>query len=202
MAFDYTTPTEAFDYGNSAGTATDPVNEAGVMARCVTGVSRAIDAWCHQAFSAETYTDAKLTGVVDRDGVLNVYPSVPVMSAPTAAAYRYGASSVWLSLDLANLDIIEASHGCTVRFLGQDFTALRFHRIQVQMSYSGGYADLTALPSDLRWYATALSWLTYQRRTAPMDRTAIPELGVVINPGAWPVDIRQGLRRYMKVVAQ
>lgn len=70
----------------------------------------------------------------------------------------------------------------------------------MRLTYTGGWADASALPSDFTWYAQALAWLSYQRRSAPMDSTAMPELGIVINPGVWPADIRQGLGRYKKVV--
>jgi hypothetical protein len=202
VAFDYCSPQDAFDYGNSAGTATDPVNEYAVMVRLVTAISRAIDNYCQQAFSAETYTADVLRGVVDRDGVLTCYPAVPVMSAPTVAEYRYGAAAGWLPLAAANADVVEAKSGAVVRFLGSDLSSIRAQRIQVRMSYTGGYASQAVLPSDLAWYASALAWLTYQRRSAPMDVTAVPEMGIVIRPGAWPVDIKQGLQEYVKVVAK
>ena len=200
MTFDYCTAAEAFAYGGSAGTATDPVNEAAVMAQVVTAVSRQIDGWCEQAFSQASYTSQVLRGVVDVDGVLTCYPPVPVMDAPSAAVYRYGAFASWLPLTVTDADVEEAPYGCTVRFLGASALALRGIRISIQLTYQGGYADAAALPSDLAWVARALSWLTFQRRSAPMDATAMPELGIVINPGVWPADIRQTLGHYKKVV--
>lgn len=200
MAFDYCTVREAFDYGNNEGNATNPVNEAGVMARCVTAVSRAIDNRCHQNFSSETYTEQVLHGVVDTDGTLTCYPPVPTMSAPSVAEYRAGNGATWLSLGGATIDIEEANHGATVRFLGLDLSAIRFGRIQVRLSYSGGYADLAALPADLRWAAQALAWFEYKRREATQDQTAIPELGIITIPGQWPANVRQILDDYTKVV--
>jgi hypothetical protein len=197
--FDYCAPTDAFSYGNSAGTATDPVNEAAVMQQVVTAVSRAIDGYCGQVFYEQAYSAQVLRGVVDADGVLTCAPPVPVMDVPTVAEYRYGASTSWLPLTVADADVEEQPHGCTVRFLGSNFLVLRAARIQVRLTYQGGYANVEALPSDLAWCAQALSWLTYQRRSAPMDSTAMPELGIVINPGVWPADIRQTLNRYKKV---
>jgi hypothetical protein len=200
MAFDYCTAAEAFAYGGSAGTATDPVNEAAVMATVVTAVSRMIDQYCSQVFSIETYTDQVLRGVVDTDGVLTCYPAVPTMQQPTAAAYRIPASSIWHVLTPSNADVEDAPSGCTVRLFDTDLSAVRFSRLRVRLTYQGGYANAAALPHELAWCARALSWLTFQRRSAPMDATAMPELGVVINPGVWPADIRQTLNRYVKVV--
>lgn len=199
MAFDYTTPGDCFAYGNSAGTATDPVNEMAVMAQVVTAISRAIDGYCEQTFCLDTIIDARLRAVIDADGVLTCYPPVPTISAVTAASYRLGADATWQTLAAADLDIEEAPYGCTVRALGLDLRGSRNQRAAVRLSYTGGYADLAALPKDLAWYATQLSWFTYQRRSAPMERTAVPELGVLIIPGQWPADIRNGLNRYKKV---
>lgn len=201
MAFDYCTAAEAFAYGNSDGSAVDPVNESAVMASVVTAVSRAIDGYCVQAFSRETYTDRLLRGVVDRDGVLSVSAGAPVVPTLSAASYRVGAALAWESLTVSDAEILEAESGATIRFLGTDLSLMRFRRVTVKATYTAGYADLAAVPRDLRWAAQALAWLAYQRRSAPMNSTAMPELGIVINPGAWPPDIKQILNRYLKVVA-
>lgn len=199
--FNYCTVQDAFQYGNSAGSSTDPVNEQAFMAaRIIPQVSRAIDRYCQQFFSMDTYTAQVLKAVVDRDGVLSCYPSVPTMSAPTSTEYRSGNSATWLSLSGA--DVEESIHGCTVRFLGQDFSGIRLQRIQVRMSYTGGYADISALPDDLRGAAYQLCWYEFQRRSATQDQTAIPELGITIIPGSWPANIRRTLDHYRKVIAQ
>lgn len=201
MAFDYCTAAEVFAYGNSAGQSTDPVNESAFMAtKIIPSLSRMIDNYCEQAFSLATYTDKILKGVVDADGVLTCYPSVPTMTTPTATEYRYGNLANWLSLSGA--DVIEQNHGCIVRFLGGSLLAIRGKRIQVRMSYEGGYADLASLPEDLRGAARGLAWYEFQRRSAPMDQSAIPELGVVIIPGNWPANYRRVLDDYRKVIAQ
>ncbi len=201
MAFDYCTVSQAFEYGNSAGTATDPVNEAAVMARIVTAVSRAIDGYCEQAFSLETYDLQHLRGVIDVDGALVAYPPVPTLQPPTAALMRFrveGWSSEWVPLSLAGIEVFPSPAGAQVRFY-ERFIGVRHKRAEVKLSYVGGYASPSALPADLSWAAAALSWLTYQRRSAPMDVTAMPELGVVVNPGMWPHDIKQLLNRHKKV---
>lgn len=198
MAFDYCAAGDAFAYGNVSGNATDPVNEAAVMARIVTAVSRKIDGYCEQYFSRDSYVDQRLRGVVDRAGVLLARPPVPTLALPTAASYRVGTSSTWLALDLRTIDIVGSLSGALVRFLA-DYHALRFDTIDIKLSYVGGYVSAAAMPDDLVDAAIALSWLSYQRRSAPMDTTAMPELGIVIRPGAWPDDIRMTLNRYRKV---
>ena len=200
MAFDYCTTAEAFTYGNSAGNATDPVNERAAMAFIVTAVSRAIDNRCQQSFSTTTYVDHRLNGTIDRDGVLSVHPPAPILSTPSAASWRFGAATTWNPLTLTDVDVVENSHGAVVRFLGNDLLDWRFGRISVRMSYVGGYADRAAMPADLKLAAQAASWYEYTRRSAPQDKTAIPEMGVVITPGQWPANILRILDDYMKMV--
>lgn len=198
--FDYTMPAAVFAYGNSAGIATDPVDESAVMAELVTGYSRAIDQYCNQAFSADAYTNQELRAVVDVEGVMTCYPKVPVMSTPSAASYRRGSSSSWVDLSASALDVEENTFGCVVRTLDQDFSGQRGQRLLMRLSYTGGYADLAALPSDFEWAMRALCWWAYQKRSAPADKTAIPEMGIVIVPSNWPPHIKGMFKPYVRQV--
>lgn len=201
MAFDYTTPTNVFNYLNSAGTATDPVNEGAEMQRLVTGMSRAVDQWCNQQFSIATYVLQELRARVDVEGVLTCYPAVPVMSTPTAADYRQARSSNWVPLSTTQIDIEENTFGCVVRTLDQAFSSLRGVRLQMRLSYTGGYADLAALPADLSWAMDALCGWAYQKRSAPIDATAAPAFGQLYIPSNWPGHIKQMFGNYKRWVA-
>lgn len=200
MAFDYTTSANVFAYGNSAGTGTDPVNESTVMGQLVTGMSRALDVYCNQAFSLANYVDQRLRAVVDAEGVLTCYPAVPVVASISAAAYRLGSSSSWVELSTSQLDTEENTFGCVVRTLDQNFLAQRGGRLQMRLSYVGGYADFAALPSDFEWNVRRLCWWAYKKREAPIEKTAIPEMGVLLIPSSWPKDIREALRSYVRQV--
>lgn len=199
-AFDYTTAANVFAYGNSAGTATDPVSEAAVMASAITGMSRAIDQYCNQTFYQQAYTNEALRAVVDVEGVLTCYPAVPTMSVPTAASYRRGASSSWVTLDTTLLDVENNTFGCVVRTLDQTFLSQRGQRLLLRLSFTGGWADLAAVPSDFEWAMRALCWWAYQKRSAPSEKTAIPEMGVLIIPGNWPSHIKGMFRNYLRQV--
>jgi hypothetical protein len=198
--FDYTTPASVFAYGNSAGTGTTPVNEAAVMAQLVTGMSRALDQYCNQAFSVATYTAQVLRGIVDLDGVLTAWPAVPTISSITAAAFRVGNSAAWQELTASDLDIEEHGFGCEVRLLGRDLSSYRGGRIQVRLSYTGGWANLSAVPSDFEWATRALCWWAYQKRSAPIDKTAYPDMGMVVVPSNWPTHLKQMFRNYVRQV--
>lgn len=200
MAFDYTTSANVFAYLNSAGTATDPVNESAVMGQLVTGMSRALDVYCNQQFSQASYSAQQLRAVVDVEGALTCYPTVPTMSAPSAAAYRLGNSSSWVDLSTAQLDVEENSFGCVVRTLDQNFLAQRGGRLLMRLSYTGGWANLAAVPGDFEWAMRRLCGWAYKKREAPIEKTAIPEMGVLIIPSSWPKDLRESFRSYVRQV--
>jgi hypothetical protein len=200
VAFDYTSAANVFAYGNSAGTATDPVNEATVMGSLITGMSRAIDQYCNQAFSAATYTQEQQRALIDADGVLTCWPAVPTMAAPSAADWRQAKNSSWTSLDVASLDVEQNTFGCVVRVLDKTYLSYRGQRLQMRLTYTGGYANLAALPADFEWAMRALCWWAYQKRSAPQDKTAIPDLGVLIIPGNWPPHIKGMFKSYVRQV--
>lgn len=199
MAFDYCTVPEVFAYGGSAGAATSPINEAAMMAEVITATSRAVDSACHQNFSRETYTQQRLRATIDADGVLTCYPPVPLIVGITELRYRIGAALDWQTSDLSAVDTDDRPHGSTVRLLNAGLLAVRQQRVVVQLSYTGGYADRAAMPEDLRWATRAACWYEYQRRTAPMDKTAMPSMGIVVIPGDWPKHITSKLADHTKV---
>lgn len=200
MAFDYTTKARIFAYGSSAGTATDPVNEDAEMGIILAGMSRAIDTYCNQAFSVATYTQEVLRAQIDAEGVLTCYPAVPTMATPTAADWRLAKSSSWTALIISGLDIEQNTFGCVVRVLDGGYLSYRGARLQMRLSYVGGWANLEAVPSDFQLAMDALCWWAYQKRSAPQDQTAIPELGVLIIPGNWPPHIKGMFRSYVRQV--
>lgn len=199
MAFDYCTASEAFAYGGSAGASVDPVDEQGLMASIVTGASRAIDTFCRQFFSRETYAQQVYPGKVDREGALVINLPVPLVVSVSALEYRVSGGS-WLSADLSATDWTDATQGALLTWWTAGLLAARGRPIQARLSYVAGYADHDSMPADLRWAARAVAWYEYQRRSAPMDKTAMPGMGVVIVPGDWPPHIRNRLAPYARVV--
>lgn len=197
---DYTTAADVFAYGNSLGTATTPVNEGTVMGNLITGMSRGIDRYCNQVFSGATYTDQVLRAQVDLDGVLTCYPPVPAITSISAASYRGGASARSIELATSDLDIEQNTFGCVVRVLNRSFVELRGARLQMRLTYVGGWAALSDVPADFVWAMRALCWWAYQKRSAPTEKTAIPEMGVLVIPGNWPGHIKQMFKNYVRQV--
>lgn len=201
MAFDYCTPAEAFGYGGSAGNSSDPINEQAMMADVVTACSRAIDTACHQTFYRETYTDQRYRARIDRSGILTIAVGVPTIASITAASYRVEGGLSWLSPDLSEADTEEHPYGTIVRFLTSGLLGVRGGRVDVKLSFTGGYASASVMPADLRWACKAAAWYEYQRRSAPLDKTAMPSMGIVIIPGDWPKHITSKLAAYTRPVA-
>lgn len=193
---DYTTVDLVKLYGNLTQSGDDPL-----LANLITGYSAQADEFCHQVFGQATYTNRVLTAVIDRDGVLMCYPPVPTMSSPTVFSWRYGSRSTWTDVTLSLLDVETRDSGCVVRVLDSDYGIYRGQRVQVKLSFTGGYADVNSLPADFELAFRRLVWWGYKLREAPLGKTAIPALGeIVIPPSNWPRDIREALRPYVRQV--
>ena len=191
---DYTSPELVKRYGNTNGAGDDDV-----LADLVTGYSGQVDTYCRQNFSQATYTDWIGRGTVDRDGVLMVYPPVPTLSVPTAAALRVGNVATWTDISVSLLDVESANHGAIVRVLGSDFGAYRNRRLQIKLTFTGGWADPDAIPDDFELAVRRLVWWGYKLREAPMNKTAMPALGqVVIPPSGWPKDVCESFKPYRR----
>jgi len=198
--FDYTEPNLVFGYGNSDGSAVTPVVEGSLMADLVTGMSRALDVYCNQTLYGASYTAEPYRALVDQEGVLTCYPAVPTMAQPTAAAWRVGRSSVWTTLNAAALDIEINTFGCVVRVVDSDYLPWRGQRVQMRLTYTGGWANLAAVPADFAFATRRLCWWAYQKRSAPIDQTAIPEMGILTIPSNWPKDLKDAYRQYVRQV--
>lgn len=191
---DYTSTANVKTYGNVTGSGDDALIDG-----LVTAYSAQVDAYCHQVFGQATYTDQVLPAHIDRDGVMKCYPAVPTMTTPTAFSWRYGRSSTYTTIEASKLDVEERPSGCLVRVLDADYRVYRGRRPFVKLSYTGGWANLAAVPADFEMAARRLVWWAYKLREAPMGKTAMPGLGqVIIPPSGWPRDVREAFRPYVR----
>jgi len=194
---DYTTVAAVKTYGPI-----DTSNDDGLLGSLVTAVSAALDQYCNMAFSFATYTNQVQRATIDRDGLISFRLPVPTISALTALAWKLGTSLTWTAIDLTVVGAVEQildENGSTVRVITPTFLQYRGSaRMQVQLSYSGGWAALAAVPTDFELMARRLTWWTYKKREAPVDKTAMVDTGIVIIPSSWPPDIKQGLRNYVR----
>jgi hypothetical protein len=198
MAIDYTTSANVLAYGKSQG---GSAGEPALLVDLVTAVSRKVDEYCHQNFSAGAVTDERVYALIDAAGVLLAYPPVPTVSTISAATLRVGNTTTTTDLVAADWDIENRHDGAILRLFGRDYRAQRSSRPPaLVLSYTGGWTDLDDVPADFEWLVRRACWWEYKKREAPMEKTAIPEMGMVIVPQSWPIDLIQGFGPYMRTL--
>lgn len=196
--FDYTTTANVFAYGQPQGSPT--VAESTLMASLITGISRTLDEVCNQTLYQQTYTQQVNRAQVDADGILIAWPAVPTISSLTAADWKQSNSTTWNSISLTNTayrELWDATFGAQVRFLG-NYLGIRGSRPSVRLSYTGGWANIAAVPSDFEWAMRTICWWEYKKREAPISTMANPSLGVVIVPASWPDHISLKFRPFVR----
>jgi hypothetical protein len=196
--FDYTTSANVFAYGQPSGTPS--AGETTLMASLVTAISRTLDTYCNQTLYATTYSQQVNRAQVDVDGILLAWLPVPTLSALTAADCKPANSTTWNSISLSDASHYELSatnSGSQVRFLG-DYSILRGSRPQLRLSYTGGWADIAAVPSNFEWAMRTICWWEYKKREAPISTMGNPSMGIVIVPASWPDHIREKFRPYVR----
>jgi hypothetical protein len=185
---DYTTLASVKAYGDSgSGTSKDAL-----INNLITEYSRALDRYCSQSFYQQTITAAKYRAIVDKAGLLTFYPPVAQVNTVSTASWRFRGINSWNTLDPTVIDIANSDHGSVLRVYGLDFSSNRNTALEVQITCTAGVA-LNSLPEDLALTATRLAWWGFKKSSAPMEKTAMPEMGVLIIPTSWPSDIKQML---------
>jgi hypothetical protein len=196
---DYTSRDNVKAYGN---TSTVTAGADALLDDLVTALSRQLDTYCCQVFAQQTYTSQVRKAAIDRDGLLLCWPAVPTMSTPTAAQWKPGNSMTWYDLNITTdgaVEVEEQRSGCVLRFLGNNLATYRAAaRIQVRLSYTGGWETLDDVPEDFEYLARRLVWWAFKKRDAPIDKTAMPQLGQLIIPSNWPADLREGFSPWKK----
>lgn len=190
---DYTTTTDVFAYGDVSAPS---ANQTAVMAEVITAVSRRIDKMCTMNFSYTTYTNTPFPVRVDKDGLLTFYVPSPTVTTLTSASLRIGNQAGVLSLDLTNAEIEPHDFGTKIMLFGQDFFRFRETTLKLKATCAGGWATLNAVPYDFNLAATQYTWFVFKKREAPMQTTAVPELGIITLPAAVQPEIMDTFKRY------
>lgn len=191
---DYTTTADVFAYGDVQAPS---VNQTAVMNKFVTAVSRKVDKICTMNFSYGSFTN-KLTPVrVTNDGVLTLYANSPTMTTVSAINLRAGNNPNLLPVALDNMEVLSYNYGTKISIYGLDYMQFRELRtFRAYMTYAGGWATLADVPDDFQYAIQRFTWFSYQQRSAPMQTTAVPELGMITLPAAVPPDVMDVLKRY------
>jgi len=172
-----------------------------LMGSIVSAVSRMLDNWLNQVFAQQTYTAEVYRAQIDTDGILQCWPACPTMAAPSAIAWKRAFDTSWNDISGATVEIDTSNSGSQFRVLNPNLLLYRGARVQLRLSFVGGWSSLGAVPPAFEWGARRAAWIEYKKRDqADMGRTAIPELGVVITPGEWPADLKRTFANYKRVV--
>lgn len=194
----YTTRDNVFAIGNVLNASTA---EQQVMDAIVVAISRQVDSWLNQVFAQQTYAAQVYRAQIDTDGVLQCWPACPTMQAPTAIEWKQAADVAWQDISTATIDIVESASGCQFRVLSPNLLGYRGNRMLLRLSFTGGWATLGDVPADFEYGVRRACWMEYKKRDqAEMGKTAIPELGVIVTPSAWPDDLKRVFSDYKRVV--
>lgn len=195
----YTTTDNVFTMGNVLAPS---AAERSLMDTLVVAVSRQIDTYLNQVFAQQTYTSQVYRAQIDTDGVLQCWPACPTMQAPTAIAWKRAFDTTWTDISSSAItEIDESSSGCQFRVLSPNLASYRGARVQLRLTFTGGWADLSAVPPDFEYAARRAVWIEYKKREqGDMGKTAIPDLGIVILPASWPADLKRMFATYQRVV--
>jgi hypothetical protein len=202
VTIDYTTSSNVIAYGAAngglAGVSISPM-EAAMIDTIVTAASRAIDVHCQQVFAQATYTDQRMRAQVTPEHMLQCWPSVPTMTTPTSASYRQLPNANWTTIDTSLIEVTESKSGCLLQVVADLGINRQWGELQIKASYTGGWT-YSQLPSDFQYAVTSLCWWMYQKRSAPTEKSAIPEMGLLIIPGNWPNWVRDLLQPFVRVI--
>lgn len=197
MAIDYTTVEDVFAYGRVLN---PTESETAVMEQVITAVSRKADKTCVQQFSHTTYTNRIFTPRIDVSGTLIIYLPTPTITTLTSVTMRAGNIPLTQPINFiqsgVQYDIVENAFGSKVLIYGYPMNPYRETILRAYVSYTGGWLTLLEVPEDFQWAIQQWAWFVYKRREAPLERTAIPELGIITVPGTIPVEVTDTLRRY------
>jgi hypothetical protein len=193
---DYTSVENVKRYNPADGT-TDDV----LFAELVTAYSQQVDDYCQMTFGRATYDSVVMPSTavkIDADGLLRVHLPVPTIVSLDSLAWKLGTSTTWITLDLAGAELEDRPDGSLIRVLTPTFKTYRGQRVQARVSYVGGWEDLAAVPAGFELNTRRLVFWGYKKREAVQEKTAMPEMGIVVYPSDWPPDIKRGYANYKR----
>jgi hypothetical protein len=197
---DYTELTRVKSEMQSSKTTQDAL-----LSTLITSASRAIDRKCTGVpdpdavdyFKLEPKTGELLNGIINNAGNILVYPHKPLITLVSSFEYRLRPFDPWESVDVGRIAVDgkrAEAYPQTVKYLST--------RCQVRISYTGGFAALSAdLPSDLIEAATVLAIRYYKEaETGLSDAIGVAELATMVYTKAIPVRVLDMLQPYIRTV--
>lgn len=157
-----------------------------------------VDQHCQQVFGQRTVASLPCVGAVDPHGRLRVWVPAPAVASVSSLVFRHPTSRGLTTVAAGDLFWDDAPSGAVIQTEASAWGLYRSGRLGVQLSGTIGWAA-NAIPLDFELQIRKLVFWAYKRRETAAEKTAIPDLGVVIIPQAWPPDIKEGLRPYIRV---
>lgn len=190
---DYTTLTQLKTWSDIASGKSDSLLEG-----LITACSRAVDQHCRQRFGRRTAVGERCVGAVDPYGKLTIWPEAPSVVSLSAVSLRHPRWSGTTAVTPGDLWWEDQECGAVIRSDRASWGSYRDGRLHVTLSGELGWQE-SEIPADFELQVRKLVFWAAKRRETSAEKTAIPELGVVIIPQAWPPDIKNGLKPYVRV---
>lgn len=169
-----------------------------LIAGLITACSAMVDEHCRQGFGRRTLASQPCVGAVDVHGRLSVWVPAPSVASVTALTFRHPARSGVAEVPASDLWWDDQACGAVIRTDSVGWGSYREGRLSCRLSAVVGWEE-AEIPADFELQIRKLVFWAYKRRETAAEKTAIPELGVVIIPQAWPPDIKDGLKDYVRV---
>ena len=168
----------------------------------IDGYSRLMDEYCRQVLGRRVVTDLYegVYGVVEASGRLIISVPAPDVAALTAVTIEAPGRTP-VTLTASDLRIRKAKSGTRLVSTGTHYGHVRGRtalHLDVLISGTLGYE---VIPDDLELMARQLVHWGYSRRQTPAEKTAIPEMGIVVIPTNWPPHVKAGLSAYVRHTA-
>lgn len=170
----------------------------GLIEGLITACSAMVDEHCRQGFRRRTLVSEPCVGAVDAHGRLSIWAPAPAVVSVSSLTFRHPARSGVVEVPVSDLWWDDQACGAVIRTDSVRWGAYREGRLACRLSAVVGWAE-AEIPADFELQVRKLVVWAYKRRETAAEKTAIPELGVVIIPQAWPPDIKDGLKDYVRV---
>lgn len=174
------------------------VRDDGLIEGLITACSRMVDQHCQQGFGRRTLDSEACAGAVDAYGRLSVWVPAPSVVEVTGLTFRSPARPGVVTVPAADLWWDDQPCGVVLRTDSLSWGHYRGGRLSCRLSGVVGWLE-SEIPADFELQVRKLVFWAYKRRETAAEKTAIPDLGVVIIPQAWPPDIKDGLKDYVRV---
>ena len=79
---------------------------------------------------------------------------------------------------------------------GQNFYRFREDKLRLKATCAGGWPTLADIPKDFKLAAQMYAWFVFKKREAPMQTTAVSEMGIITLPATVQPEIMDTFKRY------